>query len=136
MGGVRPRRRSDRHGVLSMTLEEQLLAAANAGLTHLSLHPVFSEDRKTTYWRATATPSTMHKYVSTQSLSPVEAVSEVLKALPKAPARTKPVTAAVSDHPCDLDLPVVPNILVDKAGNDIYDPPNPNGELDQWLPKA
>lgn len=122
-----------------MTLEEALLAAATKGLTHLSLHPVFSEDRKTTYWRAVATPSTMHKYVSTQALNPVEAVLEVLKALPKAPARTKPVTAAVSDHPRDLDLPVNigsndphrPSTTLDQI-----DPPNPNGELDQWLPKA
>lgn len=116
-----------------MTLEEALLAAANKGLTHLSLHPVSSEDRKTTYWRATATPSTMHKYVSTQALNPVEAILEVLKALPKAPARGK-VTAAVSDHPKDLDQQAIPNIIIDKDGNDIYEPPTES--LNAWLPKA
>lgn len=115
-----------------MTLEEQLLAAANAGLTHLSLHPVFSEDRRTTYWRATATPSTMHKYVSTQSLSPVEAVSEVLKALPKAPKRAaKDVTAAVT-HPMDLDRAAEEQ----GVGTTHHEAVNPPTEgLEAWLPK-
>lgn len=130
-----------------MTLEEALLAAANKGLTHLSLHPVFSEDRKTTYWRATATPSTMHKYVSTQGLNPVEAVLEVLKALPKAPTRHAPnpnpnlrgsgdlVTAAVKPQPVDLDEnvgsndPHRPSTTLDQI-----DPPAEG--LDTWLPKA
>lgn len=111
-----------------MTLEEQLLAAANAGLTHLSLHPVFSEDRKKTYWRATATPSTMHKYVSTQALNPVEAVAEVLKALPKAPKRAAKVTAAVT-HPMDLDPPE------GTAENPINMDETKEG-LEAWLPKA
>lgn len=120
-----------------MTLEEALLAAANKGLTHLSLHPVFSGDRKTTYWRCTATPSTMHKYVSAQSLNPVEAVLEVLKALPKAPGRTpnpnpnlrgSAVTAAVT-HPMDLDPPE------GTAENPINMDETKEG-LDQWLPKA
>lgn len=113
-----------------MTLEEALLAAANRGLTHLSLHPVFSEDRKTTYWRATATPSTMHKYVSTQSLDPAEAILEVLKALPKAPARGK-VTAAVN-HPMDLDQRAEDQ----GVGITHHEAINPPAEgLDVWLPK-
>lgn len=108
-----------------MALEEALREACKRGLTHLSVHPVQSEDGKTTYWRATATPSTMHKYVSTSSTDPIEAIVEVLKAMPKAPARKIPTmgktpqteeffTAAVSDP-----MPhTVPDVLP--------------GDLDEW----
>lgn len=82
-----------------MALEDLLREAAQRGLTHLSLHPVHSEDNKTVYWRCSATPSTMHKYVSTTTLDPVDSVAAVLKAMPKAPKRSaKELTATVSDH--------------------------------------
>lgn len=94
-----------------MGLEEIIREAAKKGLTHLSLHPVHSEDNKTVYWRCTATPSTMHKYVHVTELDPVAAISAVLKAMPKAASRAKPaagapepkreVTATVND-PVDL----------------------------------
>jgi hypothetical protein len=71
-------------------LEDLIREATKRGLTHLSLHPVHSEDNKTVYWRCTATPSTMHKYVHVTTNDPVEAIEQVLKALPKAPARKDP----------------------------------------------
>lgn len=90
-----------------MALEDLIREAAAKGLTHLSLHPVHSEDRKTTYWRCTATPSTMHKYVHVTTTDPVEAILTVLASLPKAGRRKVPTmgktpateefTAAVSD---------------------------------------
>lgn len=70
-----------------MALEDLLREAAKRGLTHLSLAPVPSNDAKTTYWLASATPSTMHKYISTTSVDPVEAITQVLAVLPKAPKR-------------------------------------------------
>lgn len=132
-----------------MTLEEALLAAAAKGLTYLSLHPVHSEDNKTVYWRCSATPSTMHKYVSTQALNPVDAMLEVLKVLPKAPSRSKPVTAAVNpSHPLGypdglpLDKALRPGENIGSTtGTNLHARPldeidPPAGELDQWLPKA
>lgn len=87
-----------------MALEDLLRDAAKRGITHLSLHPTPSEDGKTIYWRAQATPSTGHKYVSCADLDPVVALAGVLHGLPKAPARTPstksaamPITAAVID---------------------------------------
>jgi hypothetical protein len=60
-----------------MTLEDLLREAAAKGLTHLSLHPVHSGDNKTVYWRATATPSTMHKYV--HAMTPEGRVKPMVK---------------------------------------------------------
>jgi hypothetical protein len=91
------------------------------GLTHLSLHPVHSVDGKTVYWRCTATPSTMHKYVHVTTNDPVEAVSQVLKAMPKAPKR-KAVTATVTDP--EPDAPAQAPQL------------QPESELEAWLPKT
>lgn len=90
-----------------MALEDLLREAAKRGLTHLSLAPVPSTDAKTTYWLASATPSTMHKYISTTSKDPVEALEQVLKALPKAPKRAPRkgddlLTATVTE-PLDMD---------------------------------
>jgi hypothetical protein len=85
-------------GGVSMTLEEALREAAAKGLTHLTLYPVQSEDRKTTYWCARATPSTGHAYVQREALDPVQAVQGVLDQLPKAPKRVaKEVTATVTE---------------------------------------
>lgn len=85
-----------------MTLEEQLREAVAKGLTHLTLYPTPSDDGKKLYWRATATPSTGHKYVTTTSMDPIEAIGEVLKALPKAPKRAPAgkvtATVIVGDH--------------------------------------
>lgn len=72
-----------------MSIEDTLRAAAAKGMTHLTLYPVQSDDGKTTYWHARATPSTGHSYVQTTSRDPVEAVEQVLLALPKAPKRAK-----------------------------------------------
>jgi hypothetical protein len=114
-----------------VALEDLLREAAKRGLTHLSLHPVHSDDNKTVYWRCSATPSTMHKYVSTTTLDPVESVAAVLKAMPKAPKRSaKELTVAVSE----------PNL---RAGGDppvpedlLTPPKTPAGEMDEWLPKT
>jgi len=92
-----------------MTLEERLLEAAQRGLTHLSMHPVPSEDNKTIYWRCSATPSTGHRYVAAIELDPVSAMTKALSELPKAPRRTVPkskdeITAAVTE-PTPTDDP-------------------------------
>lgn len=72
-----------------MTLEEAITEAAARGLTHLSLAAVPSNDRKTTYWSAVASPSTAHRHVSATSKDPIQAVMEVLADLPKARRNTK-----------------------------------------------
>ena len=71
-----------------MNLEQALREAAIRGLTHVTLYPVQSEDGKTTYWYARATPSTGHSYVQTQGVDPVDVMTKVLEALPRAPKRT------------------------------------------------
>lgn len=68
-----------------MTLEEALKQACERGMTHLSLWPVPSDDRKTTYWKATAAPSTQHRRSEGTSTDPVEAVLAALVEMPKAP---------------------------------------------------
>lgn len=68
-----------------MTLEEALKQACDRGMTHLSLWPVPSDDRKTTYWKATAAPSTQHRRSEGTSTDPVEAVLAALVEMPKAP---------------------------------------------------
>lgn len=103
-----------------MALEDLLREAAAKGLTHLSLHPVQSEDGKMTYWRCSATPSTVHKYVQTANTDPAKAMEIVLEALPRAPKRAPPkydlvteaveVTAAVNDEP-----PLVSDAAHDEA---------------------
>lgn len=107
---------------MAVALEDLLREAAKRGLTHLSLHPVHSEDNKTVYWRCSATPSTMHKYVSTTTLDPVESVAAVLKAMPKAQKRsTKELTVAVK-APGHTDLMITPEAIDDAIERDQLDP--------------
>lgn len=91
-----------------MTLEQLFKEACAKGMTHFTIYPVQSLDRKTTYWCARATPSTGHSYVQTQTLDPIEAITQTLMALPKAPKRaskvkighdfgTEPATATVTE---------------------------------------
>ena len=91
-----------------MTLEEQLREAAARGLTHLTVYPVPSDDGKTTYWAARATPSVRHGYVSTATLDIVDAMSTCLAALPKAREREQKkekVTGTVTEANASADDP-------------------------------
>lgn len=127
-----------------MTLEEQIREAVKYGITHLTLAPTWSSDGKTTYWRASATPSTMHKYVTCSSTDPIEALIGVLKAMPKAPARREPkVTATVTlrDPPrienYKLDDPIPHPDAPTRFDNITPLPlPEPQEDIDQWLPKT
>lgn len=80
-----------------MTIEDLLQQAAAKGMTHFTLYPVHSVDRKTVYWHARVAPSTMHHYIEETDLDPVLAMQRALTALPKAPKRAK-VTAAVNPN--------------------------------------
>jgi hypothetical protein len=100
------------------TLEEALREAAAKGLTHLTLYPVESEDRKTTYWHAKATPSSAHSYVQVTTTDPAEALAAVLKALPKAPRRAAPTNPPLADH--EVTATVKPQ----------------QEDIETWLPKA
>ncbi len=104
------------------TLEEALKLACQKGMTHLTLYPVPSADNKTTYWNARATPSTGHSYVQIATLDPVDAVLQVLKALPSAKKRVTAKVTRDDDH----RMPI-PGI----------EPSTPEQETMQtWLPKA
>lgn len=108
-------------------LEDALKLAAEKGMTHLTMWPVPSQDRKTTYWYARATPSTGHSYVQTTSTDPVEAVVQVLQALPRAPKRASPqknVTAAVTEK---IEFTPEENAMKVTNGQE---------EIDKWLPQA
>jgi len=91
------------------SLEDLLREVCKRGLTHLSLSPTPSEDGKKVYWRATAAPSTMHKYVSVNAEDPVEALSVVLAELPKAKTRATKTGAdpRMMVQSAPLDPPIV-----------------------------
>lgn len=71
-------------------LEDVIREACKNGLTHFSLLPTPSEDRKTLYWRAQATPSTGHHYVAVNHTDPIEAMTACLANMPKARKRAPP----------------------------------------------
>lgn len=111
-----------------MTLEELLVAATANGLTHVTLYPVHSEDRKTTYWHARATPSTGHQYVSANGTNPVDVLAQVLEGLPRAKKRTanppfsqlsqREITATVNpveeQHPVEKSQKLIPTTAADE----------------------
>lgn len=107
-----------------MMLEDLLREAASKGLTHLSLHTVWSADQKTVYWAARATPSTGHSYIQVQGKDPVELLTQVLKALPKAPKRAAPASKAQRE----LEVTATVNATNAEA--------EPESEIDKWLPKT
>lgn len=88
-----------------MSLEDKLRAAAEKGVTHISLFSVPRHgDPKKFYWAARATPSTGHHYVSSNSEDPVEALAKVLDDLPKAKRRdAKPDLITATVTPEDKD---------------------------------
>lgn len=122
-----------------MALEDLLREACVRGLTHLSLSPTPSVDGKKVYWLATATPSTVHKYISTSSLDPVEAVEQVLSALPKAPKRP-PRTGDAIDKVTAAVIPTDEELREDLKDFTNTSPPpateQPQSEIDKWLPKT
>lgn len=91
-----------------VTLEDLLRAAAAKGLTHLTVYPVESADKKTIYWHARATPSSQHSYVHEIVADDiVGAMTAVLERMPAAKKRAAPkkgdVTVAVTEPPIDMD---------------------------------
>lgn len=137
-----------------MALEDLIREAASRGITHLSLSPTPSEDGRTIYWAARATPSTEHKYISCNTLDPVDAITQVLLALPKAPKRaprTKngerpisvpvaelpeaPVTAAVTRETFTVPEGHVATRDGDGRATGETTPINLDDEFSSWLPK-
>lgn len=116
-----------------MALEDLIREAAAKGLTHLSLHPVHSEDRKTTYWRCSATPSTMHKYVQVTTTDPVEAVLTVLASLPKAPKRARTSATGAPTPATDDGFTAAVSDPMPHSVPDLQE--GPENELETWLPK-
>lgn len=114
-----------------MTLEELLREGCKRGLTHLTLSPTPSTDGKKIYWAAQATPSTMHKYISCAAEDPVEAILQVLQALPKAPIRSPAKPRFDEVNPPLSEMAQRAAEPVTAAVN-----PEPPTEIDKWLPKA
>lgn len=123
------------------TLEDALRLAATKGVTHLSIWPVQSQDRKKTYWHAQAAPSTGHSYVTANSTDIVEAVVEVIKALPSAPKRKGPKPKFSEASPPLSEYPQRAAQMAAEAGIELEEqvtapvsdePPT----LDDWLPKS
>ena len=111
-------------------LEDALRLAAEKGMTHLTLYPVESHDKKLMYWHAKATPSTGHSYVQITTTDPVDAVVKVLEALPKAPKRAAPTKRFDEVNP---PISEMPQRAVTAAVTD--DQPQTE-EIDKWLPQA
>ena len=132
-----------------MTLEELFKEACGKGLTHFTLYPVESMDRKTIFWACRATPSTGHSYIQTQTLDPIEAITETLKALPKAPKRAntpKPRFDSVNPPLSELAQRAVTGAVTldENVGSpDAHRPSTTVGEIDKpelttfddWMPK-
>lgn len=116
-----------------MSLDTLLKEAAAKGMTHLSVWPVPSQDGKKLYWHAQATPSTGHSYVQTNSLDIVEAITEVLKALPKAPKNKKPKFDSVSPPISEIAQRAVTETVSEPAVSPAEPVP---GDMDAWLPKT
>ena len=111
-------------------LEDALKLACAKGMTHLTLYPVESSDRKKMYWHARATPSTGHGYVFGTALDPVEAVTTVLKNLPSAKQRAvsketgrQHVSHRASDPPDEVTATATETPLEPET-------------FDTWLPKG
>lgn len=120
-----------------MNLEEALREAAAKGLTHITLWPVASHDRKKTYWYARATPSTGHSYISANGDDPVEVMMQVLDALPKAPKRVAKVK--IDPNHVAEPAPSHPLGYPDGMPNEItaaVNEPAPPDTLEAWLPKG
>lgn len=114
-------------------LEELLVAAVAKGLTHFTLYPVESEDRKTIYWAARATPSTGHSYVQIQDTDPVAAMVQVLQALPQAKKRAATKKdRGVADLSSATDAEEITATVNAATGLD----PDLESEIDKWLPKT
>lgn len=118
-----------------MALEDLLREAAKRGITHLSLAPTPSADGKHIYWCARATPSTEHKYISCTCEDPVDAVTQVLEALPKAKRRSsKPEPHLVqSELPVTATVIEEPKAVTEPAASAA--PLNLEEEFASWLPK-
>lgn len=126
---------------MEVNLNDLLREAAKRGLTHLSLSPVHSADGKKVYWHATASPSTVHKYISTTSLDPTEALIQVLTALPKAPKRGPRATDLIDTVTAAVNLADGQDTALaqDDSGEPPSPPPameQPQSEIDKWLPKT
>lgn len=113
-----------------MSIEDALREAARKGLTHLSLYPTPSEDGKTTYWRATATPSTGHAYVWANEADPVEAVAQALHKLPQ--AKRRQIVGSGKENQGTLPIDAIPGKETEGVTATVK--PNPT-EMDTWLPK-
>ena len=113
-----------------MALEDVIREAISRGLTDLQLHPEFSNDRKTAYWRASATPSTQHKVFSVSHLDPIEALTTVLQAMPKAPKRKRADTPEVltMTNGSELERSFTAAVSAEEIIADHPDPPTE----DEW----
>lgn len=120
-----------------MTLEEILREAATKGLTHLTLYPTFSDDRKTTHWCARATPSTGHQYISASDIDPIKVLTTVLVNLPRAKKRTdaKIDQNRGSTYPAQNEITATVTEPDAKPGATGLHPELEN-EIDKWLPKT
>lgn len=67
------------------SLEDLMQEAAARGLTHLSVYPVHSADRKTVYWHASASPSTEKLPSKSSGLDIVEVAAQALQGMSRAP---------------------------------------------------
>jgi len=123
-----------------VTLEEALREAATKGLTHVTIWPVESHDRKTVYWYARATPSTGHSYVQTHALDPAEAMVEVLKALPNAKKRHAPAKDPNLYGSGLVEVTAPVSLAENIRSLDAHRPPTTVADLDptlaNWLPKG
>lgn len=112
-----------------MSIEELLREAATKGLTHFSLHPTESTDGKTVYWRASATPSTAHRYVEAVGTDIVDVVIRALVQLPAAKKRAAPKSRFDEANPPLSEMAQRAVTVAVTSGDpvDLHDGPN-----DEW----
>ncbi len=110
-----------------MALEDDLQDAADRGLTHFSVYPVHSADRKTVYWHATASPSTASPPSKYSGTNIAEVVARALQGM----ARGKKFAASSAEQ---TELPEIRSMEF-RHGEDDTPTAAVTGGFEDFLPK-
>lgn len=110
---------------MTKSIEELLVDCASKGMTHLTVYPVHSEDRKTLYWHAKASPSTDRTGSASSGTDIVAVVTEALTEMPKVRG-PKPREPDLIDRNRGTRYPEVTEAEPQPVTATVIDAPRPN----------